>query len=262
MRVPYTDGYHMPSDQQSLSHRRFGHDAWIELLCGGLILGVLLLDLETQAINYSIFYILPLIIRARLIGLKGLMTCCFGLIGLTFLGYAWDFRDVLFDNPQAMGNYRLLNRSLVAGMLLVATLLVRWWISFRISWENSHPANSIDVGSDLFERLFRGFENLLAGILCALVVVINLAIDLLTPSQTNLGIIYVVPLLIAGFLGSRTMLWILLPVLIGLTLGGFFLDPGIMHHANYDRLLLNRIIVCVVLVIATVNLHIFINKRS
>ena len=136
------------------------------------------------------------------------------------------------EGEAALFNYRLMNRTFVAAMILAIARVLQLWIRWRD--EQSDP--ELPASFRYEERQIGAtFALLAAGLLVALIA----AVDFLSPANFNLAILYVLPLFICGWTQSRRFLWSTLAVLLVLTILAFLFraqatvnEPGLSLQRN------------------------------
>ncbi|MGH8228322.1 MAG: sensor histidine kinase [Steroidobacteraceae bacterium] len=82
-------------------------------------------------------------------------------------------------------------------------------------------------------------------------------IDVITPIDLNVSIIYSLPLVVAGLTRSRRLLWVLLITLLGATFAVYNVQIGFDYHRLIDgaSLFRNRVLVAMTMVLTAALLH-------
>jgi hypothetical protein len=161
-----------------------------------VLLGIFTADCLTQ-LNLSIVYALPLVaFGRRLSGIKFAALTAL-LVALAFLGYVIKTTWFLTSAPPLV-SYRLLNRSLVAS-ILVLTAIALHSLCRRVGERTEH---------DDFDRLLHSVSSLLVALLGAVAAAAILAADLLTPGEYNVPILYGVPIVLIAAAGSERLIWL------------------------------------------------------
>jgi hypothetical protein len=197
-------------------------------------------DCFTQ-LNLSILYAIPLVAIGRTSGAARLALLTGAFVNLTFLGYVIKTTWAL-ENAPPLVSYRMLNRSLVAAILVLTATELHAIVRRR----RDRPEG------DDFDRLLDSLRPVLVILLSAFAAVAILAADLITPGELNVPILYGAPIVLIAAAGSDRLIWWFASVLAVLSLLGYLVGPapdvapGFLRWAIVNRTLA----VCVVFVLA------------
>ncbi len=232
------------------------------LACMGLTAAIAAVDLRLPHVNVSIAFVLPMVLC---IGLRRrfIWAWTIGLVLLTYADYVIKYLPQGNEPLSTLANYRFLNRSFVAMLLLVTTAIFHrrtrinqsqsFWETDRLDRDQTHfdYAGSrwvVELSMLLVTLTTAGF--------------ITLA-DWLTPGQINLPILYGVPLILCSLVHSSRLLWSMLVVMLVLTILDFFWGPApTVQHQFVHTLLTNRTIASACLLGLAVTVQFFIWPKS
>ncbi len=199
-----------------------------------------LIDLQTREFNLSILYVVSLFTTVTGRNRKYLLFKASALIILTYLCYLLKFDGRWVNQPSILLTYRLLNRSLVALCLAVTA----GWLFILSGIEgqmNSSRPFFRPRDRELFDQLANTLRMLLAATICTLAIFCVFTTDVLVPGEFNLSILYALPLFIAARRGGRRLMWCLVPVMVALTMVGYYIGPKPVVDATVlHKLLTNR----------------------
>jgi hypothetical protein len=233
------------------------------MVVAGLVLIPLVLDLLTTRVNLPILFSIALLVAAQGGDRRLVRRIAIPLALLVFAGYVFEFRDVLFTEPQRMLSYRLLNRTLVAIAILLMAGLLSLQLQFRERVEQGWPAHRRDKGREEFEEILRSIEGLVAVLIAAMLILCVMLADLLVPGQFNLPILYALPLVVAAWSLSRTLLWSLVLILLMLSSIGFAYGRApTTQVVGMEILLTNRTLALFAIVGIGLALHFWIGRVS
>ena len=186
-------------------------------------------DCATQ-LDPSIPYALPLVlIRRDLAERRPLIVAL--LVVATFVGYAVSMSISWGDDSTMLNGYGLINRALVAVVLMTSSAVL-----------------AFAAGAQLCDGFRDDFDRLLASLVPILIVALSITLvagiflaDLFAPSQYNLPIVYVLPVVLIAAAGSGRLVWIAVPLGVLLTIGGYVYGPEPrVNDALFPWLLANR----------------------
>jgi hypothetical protein len=209
-----------------------------------MVIAITLADLFWPRTNVAILYVIPLLLvgmRGEHVRLRPWIVC---LVALTYAAYYVKNTITTDGVPDTYVGYRLFNRTTVALMIVGMGLVLKAWIR----WQNEQadpelPAAARDSDREIGE--------ILALLLCALLIVTIAAIDLLAPVSYNLAILCPIPLFLCAWAGNHRLPWAMLVMLLALAVAGFFVGKSITDdglHAAYVR---NRVLAAVTMVAVT-----------
>lgn len=247
---------------QFLSQRRSPSTGMI--LCVVLVGLIAALDLRIPKVNLSMLYVFPLIIFAQTQRRGGILRLGVALVLLTYACFGLKYRlDIQSDYHWLWHHFGLLNRSFVAGSLLITTLLLHVYRRFRAYLEDRHSGqfSPSDTDEFLYEQIFRAFEGFLGVGICIVMALACFAVDVITPPDVNIAILYAIPLVIAALARNRLLIWILVPVLEAASYFGFAMGPAAVQGVNLPWIITNRWLAAGSLVIIAFFLHWMITRQ-
>lgn len=174
---------------------------------------ILLADLWTTRINWSLLLIPWAVAIGRLCGVKEVKIFVVAGVAITFLGYFITLDPALAESWRSLMDHRLINRALTA--MTIAAIAV---ISMRIRAVAAELSVShrLAAGTNPLERdLILGtidFERRLVVLVFLLLNIAILCFDLLTTIFANLSVLYAWTLLLCVRGQSRRLLWFLMPI--------------------------------------------------
>jgi ABC-type multidrug transport system fused ATPase/permease subunit len=215
-------------------------------------IAILLLDIWANGYNLPTLYVIPLMLFAQTNRSRGILVLAAILCVLTLGKYGSEFVPGLWASvPNKIFQFRLVNRLLNAVSLAVCGLVLQRWRHFNQMWELQRAQNPQEQSGRLAQHAFRAMSRLMAVALAAAVTAAIFAIDILTPPEINLPILYVTPLVIIGLTCSWRMTFATLVVLLVLAVVGYYLPiqgEGTASAATQCltpmRLLTNRSLAC------------------
>lgn len=210
---------------------------------------IFLVDVFTTKINLPILYILPLLIYAQTMHRQGLVGFALFFAFLTLGKYVGEGLYHKQTISEIFVSYRLINRSMVVMALLVSAFLLHRWIRFREQWAQQRTALKADGEQPgrLFFQTMQIMERTIAILLSAVLCAAIFSLDLISPGQFNLPILYIIPLLIIGLSCSWRMTSICLVLMILLAILGYFVGPTITINSKDTPLIYiqtNRFMAC------------------
>jgi hypothetical protein len=205
-------------------------------------------DLCWPRTNVSVFYIVPLLMLAHARDLRYLGRMLALFIVLTFA--AFQFKKMIDPRGPMVSyfHFSLLNRALVALMLIAVSWAMRLWVLWHEEQSNQELPES-------FRHEDREISETLAILCCAPLIVLLGIIDILSPANYNLAILYPVPLFIGVWTRSRALLWGMLAALLALAMFAQWAGPPTTDPEAAPSLLRNRVMALFALVAVTVILH-------
>ncbi|MBI3836485.1 MAG: hypothetical protein HY288_00950 [Planctomycetia bacterium] len=218
-----------------------------------LMLWIAILDFCTPRTNFSVLYVAPLVLLAQ----SGAMKSGWRIAGLlVLLTYGiYILKNAI--NPSEGGHlfdYRLVNRTFVAVMIVVMSQVLRLWIRWR---EEQHDA---EISED-FRRQDQEISATFAMLCCAPLIVLIALTDFLTPANFNWPILYSIPLFACGWTRSRPLLWSMLILLLVLAAAAFIwgAQPSTDAGVALQR---NRMLAGLGMTIVTLMLHYWLGREK
>lgn len=197
--------------------------AWVAVVAA---LAIWIIDLCTSDINLSILYALTVLLFARTLRHARILTAAVVIVFLTYSGYllgpkppaAESLRDVLF-------NVRMLNRGMACVASLAVAVALSQWSRFEARMRRHFAERTLsDADQTTYDELILSFQQLTAGIICSILILAILVADIISPNSVNFPILYVVPLVVCLWSQTPRLMWTLTPLLVLLTLCGYFWD--------------------------------------
>jgi hypothetical protein len=238
-------------DFSYLQPARSNRNAAISLF---LMLWIAILDLCTPRTNFSILYIAPLIFFAQSGWMRSGWRVTGLLVALTY-GIYFLKNAIQPSGSDLPFHFRIVNRTLVAVMLVVMGQVLRLWIRRR---EEQYDA-------ELPESIRRQDEEInatLAILCCAALIVLIALSDFFTPANFNWPILYSIPLFICGWTRSRPLLWTMLILLLVLAAAAFIWGAPPMSPRPGSYLVLNRMLAGVGMAVVTLILHYWLGREK
>ncbi len=221
-----------------------------------LVFWIAVLDLCMPRTNFSILYIAPLVLLAKRGDLRHAWRFAALLVALTFGIYFLKNTLAPADDHPRYFDYRLINRTMVAVMIVVMTRMLEVWRQWRAEQADAELPEELRYQDREISATF-------ALLACIPLAAIIAAVDFFVPANFNLAILYTIPLFVCGWTGSRKLLWTMLAVLLLLTVacylwgGGAPSDPMIVAS-----LVRNRVLAAAGMVIVTLILHHWMDENS
>jgi hypothetical protein len=175
-----------------------------------LVTWIAFVDLCWPQTNFSVLYVIPLVLLARTTKLVVLRRIVGTLVLLT-LGIFFLKNSIhLGLNSSNFLNHRLVNRGLVAITIVVVGEVAAMWFRWRAEQSDGELP-------DYFRLQQREINATLAVLVCAPLVTLIAALDFFLPAHYNLAILYPIPLFVAAWTRSQRVLWATLSLLLLLT---------------------------------------------
>ncbi len=183
------------------------------------MLAIAVADVLIPRVTVAIFFAIPLVIVARRREFPGLWTLTLCAIALTFGDFL--LKSLLYSpaNGPEFFDYRLLNRTLAASMLLATAAMIRMVVDVEgglrdLPWPDEFICE--EQKSILWMLVWLGLPVL--GVLVML--------DFLTPAEFNWPILYAALIVTCALLRNRKLLWISAFVLSVADAGGLLRRPS------------------------------------
>jgi hypothetical protein len=234
-----TDAYGANDAEASIRALR----RWAVALLLACVLSLTIIDLLLQRVNLSILYLVAMAVLARLLPRSGMFAMALLLIAVTYLGYFVDVRASLLAGAWGdVVNFRLLNRTLVAGCLLLTGILLHRAQRLRSAERILQPLERDEENRLLFSTVSLSFEQLSSRIVSVLIVILLALGDMLTPGELNFPVLYIVPLVLLAIAGDGALVMLLAPALVLLTFTGFFYGAPVIEQQFVFKVATNRTI--------------------
>jgi len=221
----------------------------------GLVLALViaLVDVLIPDITISLLYAIPIILVAATDRRAIIRVSILSLV-LAVVGYFIKY--VIWPPPTGHQflNFRLINRGLVCcSLVALGAVLYRmcasWQAESQVSEEEYDPVN------ENLKAFDEDFSATTAALVAAPLIILISVIDLFTPANFNLPILYCVPLLIVGWAASRPAMWMVYLALLVLTIIGYAMGSGGTEPSLNQAFLINRFLAIAALTAVAVALH-------
>jgi hypothetical protein len=191
-------------------------------------------------LNLSILYVIPLVAVGRTRNRRRLFALAAILVAAAFLGYVIKASLVLAGHGPPVISYRLLNRTLVASVIVVTAFVLGWLYGGQQEDEPRGKDDFDELLESLRPMLLTSFAAFIAAPLLAIAI---LAADVLVPGQYNLPILYGLPIVLISSVGSERLMWGAAVILSGLSLVGYFAGPAPeVAHGFETWAIVNRVL--------------------
>jgi hypothetical protein len=223
------------------------------MLAAGLIAVIAMLDAWGEQYvrnNYSILYVIPLILLAHAGVSRQLWRWAWLLIALT---YGMHFLKN-FLSPPPVGDavyfdFRLINRTFTALMILALAKMLQLWIEGR-----DRRTDEDELGHEQDEEV----ASTLAAICFAPMIIVIALVDFLVPAHINMAILYPIPLFVAGWTRNRGLLWGTVVALLLLTVLAFSGGPAAGVPDFFFGLERQRLLAAIAMLAVAIHLHIWL----
>lgn len=220
-----------------------------------LVFWIAALDLLLQRTNFSILYIAPLLLLVRKGDLRHPWQTAALLVGLTYCIYFLKNAINPLDSVPRYFDYRLVNRSLVAIMILVMTKMTELWWRWKAEQSDAEVPEALRYQDQEISATF-------AVLACIPLSAIIAVVDHFAPANFNLPILYIIPLFVCGWTGSRRLLWSILIVLLALTTAGYLWGGAPPDHDLQASLTRNRLLAAAGMIVVSTILHFWMSDRD
>ncbi len=225
------------------------------MLALGMVVWIAALDFLIRLTNFSVLYVVPMILVADALPAHRAWRVVAGLAALTYGVFVLKNWFNPAETHQALWDYRLFNRTVVVLMLAAMTKVV-------LVWKQWHEDQADEELSDFVRRQDQQLSATFA-LLCCLPLVTAIALlDFFSPANFNQALFYPVPLFICGWTGSRKLLWCMLLVMLALTLAGFWAGPPSTVDNVEASLQRNRFLAVTGMIAVTVILDIWLRRQK
>ena len=233
------------------------------MLASALVLAIAVFDFVTFDINFSILYLLPLLVISRMHRPRVVWQWAFALSVLTFAGYFAGVRGAGMQRWQDLVNFRVVNRGMVVATLIASAALLHIQIGLReIVDRRARLVQASAEEEHAFDQIIASFDRFATTILCVVLIGLVTLTDVLTPPQFNIPILFVLPLVASARIQQRWIVWAIVPLLLLLALAGLYLGPRPLPTHIKDAMIVNRMIASLVLIGVAIILHGWIGSRS
>jgi hypothetical protein len=223
---------------------------------------IAIVDVLYPHFSFAILFAIPLVLLAHMGRPRLMWAATFVFVALTFIEY---FVKATLHPPETGPQYfsfRLLNRALVAAMMCLLGMAMRFWMSTET--EEPPPATpALRREQRLWFRataLNRKFDARLASFIFPVLIIWIAITDLVLPANFNFAILYAIPLFISAWTRSRTVLWIVLAVVLLLTIVCYSYGPVATGGATHGVLRMNRFFSAVSMLAVTIMLNAWITE--
>lgn len=242
------------------------------------MLGALLtvaVDTQVHFGQFTVVYPLLFLVLAPQVPKRLLWRTATMLILLIYVGFLMKLIVYPASFPPGAINYRLLNRSIVAAILLALVPIVSPWLpddderpSPDRLWDSgvgydARVRSGVDSGDEV-DRLMMFTRPFLAGLFAVLFSVGVAIVDLVTPSQFNLAIFYALPLIVISWTRSPVLIWASTAVFLLALLVAYVYGPVSPEESDTFTAYLahSRWLTALVLVIFAGVLHLWVRRPS
>jgi len=193
---------------------------------------------------FAVLYVLPLLLTTFCGNPKSVMRAVGWFVLLNYAGYFIKNTIAPPFPEQSYFDFRLVNRTILAGTLVVMGSVLRSWMTWKREQADPElPAAFKDQDREIGETL---------AILCCAPLILAIAvIDFLSPANYNIAILYPVPLFICAWTRSRWLPWAMLAVLLVLTVAAFTFGPASTWQGDEIELFKNRLLAVIGMVAVT-----------
>jgi hypothetical protein len=170
--------------------------------------------------TYSILYVIPLVLLAHTGNLRHLWRWAWLMVALNYsIHFLKSFLFPLPDLDLGYFDFRLINRTFVAFVILAVARLTQVWIQ----WQRDQREGDLPEADRADDE---EVASTVAAMCCVPMIAVIAILDFTLPAHINLAILYPIPLFVAAWTGSRTWLWYLAAALLLLTVLAFFVGRG------------------------------------
>jgi hypothetical protein len=220
-------------------------------------------DFLTSDINFSILYILPLLVISRMHRPRAVWQWAVALSVLTFAGYFAGVRGAEINSWQDLVNFRLVNRAMMAATLMASAALIHIQIGLReLIDRRARLVHASAEEEHAFDQILASFDRFATTILCLVLIGLVTLTDVLTPPQFNIPILFALPLVASARIQQRWIVWAIVPLLLLMSVVGLYLGPKPLPTHIKDAMIINRIFASLVLIGVAAILHGWIGSRS
>jgi hypothetical protein len=240
----------------------------VVLVCLGIAVAVACADSLVQKVNLAILFAVPLVIVART-WRNPAATLRVALV-LSVLTYA----DYLVKRSLPTAGPHLVQREwflsgwfLNRGMVVLVLMMIA-----GVSATTQRQLDRIEAlrrlraadpeEAEEYDNRLVSFEQSVWVVVCAILMVAVLAIDVLTPPQWNLPILYVLPVVISAWGASRYMLWGLVPFALLGNVAGFYMGPRALDPMLSHTYAVNRVVAAVGVVVVALVVNALLEARE
>lgn len=218
-----------------------------------LVIWIAVMDVCFARTNFSVLYVAPLILKAQSGQLHNWLRAAGKLIFLVYAAYLLKNLFHPAEVNSSLLDYRLVNRTLVALMILIMSRVMQTWSEWR------KLQNDPDL-PEVYLTREQSVGTFFAAIFSLPILAALALIDYVSPADYNVAILYPIPLLICGFTNSRRLLWTLLGALLLLTFIMFEFGGETHYPEHYNSLLRNRVLASLAMIAVTVLLHVWMGR--
>lgn len=218
-----------------------------------LVIWIAVMDLCISRTNFSVLYVAPLVLKAQSGQLHNWLRAAGKLVFLVYFVYIAKNLITPGESGSTIFDYRLVNRTMVALMILVMSRVLQTWSEWR------KLQNDPDLPEVYLSRE-QSVGTLFAAIFSVPMLATLAVLDYWSPADYNIAILYPVPLLICGFTNSRKLLWSLLAVLLVMTFVLFEIGESASQPEHYYSLLRNRVLASLAMIVVTLVLHMWMGR--
>jgi hypothetical protein len=236
-------------------HTAFACPLWLLLV---IVVVIVALDVFSPYVSFAILFAIPLVLLAQSGRVRLMWGTTAVFVALTYLQYFLKYTLYPPNTGPQFVNFRLLNRTLLAVMMCLLGVALEYWARKGVEPPVA-PESLPPEQSDRFREMSRTFDVMLAVVIFPVLVIVIAATDLFSPANFNFPVLYTLPLFLCAWTRNRTLLWIVLITVLGLTAIGYSFGPPATVRGNTNAPL-NRILATFVMVAVTTMLHFWITS--
>ncbi|MGN6506946.1 MAG: hypothetical protein ACTHM6_15430 [Tepidisphaeraceae bacterium] len=216
------------------------------------------IDLFTTGVNAPMLYIFTLLVLANAGLRRYLWPYAVLATALTLSLYIYHFGKPVLSTPHVALTWRLVNRLMVAFSICITTTALYLWLGMK---ERLNRFSNQLADQTTFMELADSLLHLFGNVICIALILCILAIDLCTPGEFNLPLLYALPIVIGRWMGSPRLLWLAMPLIIAASIVGYLLGaPANVQPDWFSRITTNRVLA--IFVMSTSILILIIRDRQ
>ena len=208
---------------------------WIVGIAIAMVLCIAVGAAFIRHFQFYILYAIPLTLLACYGQMRALRWVTLLAIALTFITYFVKYWLVPPGTGPQFLSYRIVNRSMVIGMLWLLSRVLEMWLEA----DHCRPDRQSSVE---FDRAHTQISAMLGMLIAMPTIVVIALLDALIPGQFNLAVFYAVPLVTCAWTRNARLLWTLFVLLQVLAIGGLYWGPQPYGPDAFRHALQNRVL--------------------